>query len=58
LKYSGVQSGPRLGKDLDKTPTNKKIEMVCAVFVNFNNEGLIQEQREYYDTAAFLKQLQ
>ena len=55
LKYAGTQTGPISGRE--GTPTNRWIEMTCAIFMHANSEGLIQEWREYYDTATFYKQL-
>ncbi len=55
LMYAGTQTGPISGRETP--PTNRCIEMICAIFVQVNSEGLIREWREYYDTGAFYKQL-
>lgn len=53
-----MQSGSRPDVVSGKPPTRKKVEVICAVFVRVNPNGLIYEQREYCDIATFLKQLQ
>ncbi len=55
LKYAGTQTGPIGGRE--GPPTKRCIEMTCAIFVQTNSEGLIQEWLEYYDTGTFYKQL-
>jgi steroid delta-isomerase-like uncharacterized protein len=55
LRYAGTQTGPIGGRE--GPPTNRCIEMTCAIFVQTNSKGLIQEWREYYDTGIFYKQL-
>ncbi len=38
-------------------PTNKSYNIPFVVFLRINNEGLITEWREYYDSLSFFRQL-
>ncbi len=38
-------------------PTNREVTIRGANFYQFNREGLISEDRGYYDVASFLRQL-
>jgi ketosteroid isomerase-like protein len=38
-------------------PTNRRVTMNGATFYRFNREGLIAEQRDYFDVAGLMQQL-
>ncbi len=38
-------------------PTNRRVTMNGATFYRFNREGLIAEQRDYFDIAGIMQQL-
>ena len=38
-------------------PTNRQVKMDGATFYRFNREGLIAEQRDYFDIASIMQQL-
>ncbi len=38
-------------------PTNREVTIRGATFYRFNREGLISEERGYFDVASFLQQL-
>ena len=38
-------------------PTNRRVTMNGATFYRFNREGLIAEQRDYFDIAGLMQQL-
>ncbi len=38
-------------------PTNRQVTVKGATFYRFNREGLIAEQRDYFDLASFMLQL-
>jgi predicted ester cyclase len=41
----------------DIPPTNKAVSMAGAIFVRFNGQGEIEEERRYFDMASMLAQL-
>ena len=59
--YEGIQrpthSGPLATPEGEIAPTGRKIELKFAFFAKMNAEGLIQEDRSYYDTAQMMQQL-
>jgi steroid delta-isomerase-like uncharacterized protein len=54
---TGRQSGPLELPTGSLPPTNREVTMRGANFYRFNREGLISEDRGYYDLAGFLQQL-
>jgi steroid delta-isomerase-like uncharacterized protein len=54
LSFVGTQSGSIAGRE--GPPTNRRMEMTYAIFVEVDSQGLIREMREYYDTGTFYKQ--
>jgi hypothetical protein len=41
----------------DLPPTNRTVQLRGAIFVRFNNNGEIEEERRYFDMAAMMTQL-
>ena len=56
--FDGVPVGLfRTTPEGEIAPTGRKIEFRLAFFAKMNAEGLIQEDRTYYDTASMMGQL-
>ena len=53
----GTFTGPLASPEGDIPPTGKSAEVRFAFIAKVNAEGLIEEDRTYYDTADFMKQL-
>jgi steroid delta-isomerase-like uncharacterized protein len=56
-QFSGTHKGSLAGPSGTISPTNKRIDMRLAIFVRVNSQGLITEERRYYDMAGFAQQL-
>lgn len=54
---SGTNSGPMASAEGDIQPTGRSVKYTGACFIKVNAEGLIEEDRTYYDTASFIDQL-
>jgi hypothetical protein len=50
-------TGPLATPNEDIQPTGRKFEIKGAVFLKVNPEGLIIEDKTYYDQASWLAQL-
>lgn len=53
----GTHTGPLATSEGDIQPTNRKIELQFAFIFKVTPEGLIAEDRTYYDSASFMNQL-
>lgn len=53
----GTFTGPLATPEGDIPPTGKKVELKFAFFGRVNADGLIEEDRTYFDTADFMRQL-
>ena len=54
---SGTHKGPMEGPGGQIAPTNKQVSIPFAAFVKVNSDGLISEERRYYDMAGMMMQL-
>ncbi len=55
--FTGTHKGPLTGPAGQIPPTNRRIEMRGMAFFRLNSQGLVTEERRYYDTGAMLSQL-
>lgn len=53
----GTFTGPLASPEGDIPPTGKSLEIKVAEIVRVNADGLIEEDRTYYDTMEFMSQL-
>ena len=53
----GTHTGPLATPEGDIPPTGRTVEFKGAFFANLTPEGLIAEDRTYYDTVSFMNQL-
>ena len=57
VRLSGTHTGDLVGPQGTVPPTNKAMQFVGVGFWRFNSQGLIAEERRYYDTAGLMRQL-
>ena len=57
LRFAGTHDGPLPSPSGEIAPTHKRLELQGAVFFALDDRGLIAEERRYYDSAAYLRQL-
>ena len=57
VRLSGTHSGDLVGPQGTVAPTNKAIQFTGVGFWRINSQGLISEERRYYDTAELMRQL-
>ena len=55
--FKGTNKGTLKTPGGDMPPTNKSINMMGGIFVRFNGQGEIEEERRYFNMAAMLAQL-
>jgi len=53
----GTNTGAMISPEGEIPPTGKKVELKAVMILRISSEGLIEEDRTYYDTADFMKQL-
>lgn len=53
----GTFTGPLTSPEGDIAPTGKSAKLKFAFIAKVNTDGLIEEDRTYYDNAEFMKQL-
>ena len=53
----GTNTGHMISPEGEIPPTGKKVEFKAVMILRISPEGLIEEDRTYYDTADFMKQL-
>ena len=53
----GTFTGPLASPEGDIPPTGKKVELGFVFIGRVNADGLIEEDRTYFDTAEFMRQL-
>jgi len=53
----GTNTGPMMSPEGEIPPTGKKVEFKAVWIGRISPEGLIEEDRTYYDTADFMRQL-
>ena len=53
----GTHTGPLATPEGDVPPTRRKIELPFAFIARMSPEGLIQEDRTYFDSALMMQQL-
>ena len=56
-RISGTHTGDLTTPQGTVAPTNKKFQFAGAGFWRLNSQGLVSEERRYYDTAALRDQL-
>lgn len=54
---SGTHQGPMQGPGGAIPATNKRVEVPFASFIRVNDQGLIEEERRYYDSMGMMQQL-
>ena len=54
---AGIHSGPMEGPGGTIAATNRRMEVPFASFIRVGGDGLIEEERRYYDVAGMLAQL-
>ena len=57
VRISGTHTGNLVGPQGTVPPTNKKFQFTGVGFWHLNSQGLIGEERRYYDTAGLMRQL-
>ena len=57
VTLAGTNKGPLQTPHGEVPPTNKRIEFQGVGYWRVNTQGLIAEERRYYDTATIGKQL-
>ena len=57
VQFHGTNSGPMETPAGVIPPTNRSLELHVAFAARVNAQGLISEERRYYDTTAFMKAL-
>jgi len=57
MAVSGTQTGPMMTPEGKIPPTGKKVEFKAVWIGRISADGLIEEDRTYFDTADFMKQL-
>jgi len=55
--FKGTNKGALKTPAGDVPPTNKAVSMAGAIFVRFNSQGEIEEERRYFDMASMMAQL-
>ena len=55
--FKGTNKGPLKTPGGDIPPTNKAVTITGAIFVRFNGQGEIEEERRYFDMASMMAQL-
>ena len=53
----GTNTGPMVSPEGEIPPTGKKVEFKAVWIGRISPDGLIEEDRTYYDTADFMRQL-
>jgi steroid delta-isomerase-like uncharacterized protein len=54
---NGTFTGPLSTPEGDIQPTGNKVQLKFAFFARLNEDGLVEEDRTYFDTADFMRQL-
>ena len=54
---TGTQKGPMAGPAGEIPATNRPMEVRFAAFLRVNDQGLIAEERRYFDMAGMMQQL-
>ena len=57
VRISGTHTGDLVGPQGTVPPTNNKFQFTGVGFWRLNSQGLIGEERRYYDTAGLNRQL-
>jgi steroid delta-isomerase-like uncharacterized protein len=57
MAVRGTNTGPMLSPEGEIPPTGKKVEFKAVWIGRISSDGLIEEDRTYYDTADFMRQL-
>lgn len=58
MRVTGTNTGPLTTPGGDELPpTGKRVDFKGVVYVRLDTAGLIAEERRYYDTATFARQL-
>jgi len=57
MLLSGTQTGPMMTPEGEIPPTGKKVEFKAVWIARISPKGMIEEDRTYYDTADFVRQL-
>jgi steroid delta-isomerase-like uncharacterized protein len=54
---TGTHKGPMVTPDGDIAATGRNVKVTVALFTRLNGQGLITEQRRYFDLAGLVQQL-
>lgn len=57
FRMTGTHRGPLETPQGSIPPTNKRIDLKGVSWTRLNSQGLVIEERRYYDTATFMQQL-
>lgn len=57
VDISGTHTGPFTGPQGTIAPTNNRMQLTGVGFWRLTGQGLIAEERRYYDTAGLMRQL-
>lgn len=57
MAVRGTNKGPMMSREGEIPPTGKKVDFKAVWIGRISPEGLIEEDRTYYDTADFMRQL-
>ena len=55
--FRGTHTGPLASPQGDVAPTGRKIEVKCAFFLSITPDGLVAEDRSYFDSGVMMSQL-
>src|SRR5919204_840749 len=56
-RFTGTNTGPLATPMGEFPPTNKRVDMRAATYFRLDAQGLIAEERRYYDTGTLMRQL-
>ena len=57
VTLTATHTGPMVGPQGTIAPTNKRIQFTGSGFWRLTSDGLIAEERRYYDTTGLMRQL-
>jgi steroid delta-isomerase-like uncharacterized protein len=55
--YTGTQTGPLVGPTGTIPPSGKRVSLKGAEFIRVDSQGLIVDERGYFDLVSFMTQL-
>ena len=57
LRFYGTNTGPLATPQGELPPTNKRVDLKGASFLQLDSSGKIAEERRYYDSGTMMRQL-